>query len=162
MKMSERRVIKMKKQQNNQQTSRRKKTEGEMRFAAAVLKMKENGTIKPKGQQEEHHQETEGKLEKLPEEKQPEEKQKGFEERKTQEHTPAETVPASSTKEKQMVTGPVNRKKKERFEDSHNRVTTYVSKKNHEKMKWLRKEYGIPLSETLNQALKEYFEKYSS
>lgn len=52
-------------------------------------------------------------------------------------------------------------KKKEKFEDTHERMTTYFSKENHRKLKEVRVNYGIPITESINKALEEYFEKYS-
>jgi len=51
-------------------------------------------------------------------------------------------------------------KKKERFEDRHNRVTTYINKMNHNKLNEIRTEYRIPISDTVNKALNEYFMKH--
>ena len=52
-------------------------------------------------------------------------------------------------------------RKKEKFEDTHKRMTTYFTRENHQKLKEVKEAYGIPITETINNALKEYFKKYS-
>ncbi|MEK4712035.1 ribbon-helix-helix domain-containing protein [Sporosarcina sp. FSL K6-5500] len=51
-------------------------------------------------------------------------------------------------------------RKRVKFEDVHNRVTTYLSKVNHSKLKELKETYGIPTSNFINEALEEHFKKY--
>lgn len=52
-------------------------------------------------------------------------------------------------------------RKKEKFEDKHKRVTTYILNEYHQKLNEVRKNYDIPISETINNALTEYFKKYN-
>lgn len=50
--------------------------------------------------------------------------------------------------------------KREQFKDKNIRVTTYLQAESQEKLKEIKENYNIPIKETINNALKEYFTKY--
>jgi len=51
-------------------------------------------------------------------------------------------------------------KKKEKFEESHARFTTYIKKNNLEKLKAAKDKLGIPLSTFINTAIEDFLKKY--
>ncbi|MCM3625599.1 hypothetical protein M4D70_25850 [Brevibacillus borstelensis] len=138
--MSERRVIKAKRPEPSTTGNDREKTENEKRFAAHVQRMKSERENKGNGSEltpnlVRNEAETTSNL--IP----------------SQPKTPDE-LPLNA---EQMLPS----KRRPRFEEVHDRVTTYLSKENHQKIKKLKEEYGIPVSETINQALQEYFQRKS-
>lgn len=81
----------------------------------------------------------------------------------TQEEVPPKYVQETTRKQNFNQTTDTRPKlrKKERFEDKHKRVTTYLLKEHHQKLNETKVNYGIPITETINNALKEYFDKYN-
>lgn len=60
-----------------------------------------------------------------------------------------------------VTTTPVPKfKKKEKFEESHARFTTYIRKNNLEKLKEAKEKLGIPLSTSINLAVEDFLKKY--
>ncbi|MCM3625510.1 hypothetical protein M4D70_25365 [Brevibacillus borstelensis] len=138
--MSERRVIKAKRSEPSTAVQNREKTETEKRFAAHVQKMREEREQRKSGNGSE--------LTPNP---------VGSEAETTNNLIPSQSKPMDELPMRSEQTLPP--KRRPRFEEVHDRVTTYLSKENHQKIRQLKEEYGIPVSETINQALLEYFQR---
>lgn len=80
----------------------------------------------------------------------------------TQEEVPPKYEQETAQKQNLNQTADTKPKieRKVKFEDKHKRVTTYILKEHHQKLNELKVEYGIPITETINKALQEYFTKY--
>ncbi|ERN52080.1 hypothetical protein [Alkalihalophilus marmarensis] len=131
-------------------TVKKEKTESEEKFAKGWKKIKEERGMESQEKPKERSQ----VLPKQPPEAASDEKKS---ERIKVKIPNGKDMPSSKTAKKAEPSTLLQKKLK--FEDTHKRVTTYMTHTNDQKLKMIKERYGLSATKVLNHALSEYFSK---